>query len=38
MSDNARIEQYLYERSKLTYDFYSTEFDKLISDYKSKQN
>lgn len=38
MSDNARIEQYLYERSKLTYDFYSAEFDKLISDYQNKQN
>lgn len=37
MSDNARIEQYLYERSKQTYNFYSAEFDRLISNYQ-KQN
>lgn len=30
MSDNARIEQYLYERSAVQYDFYATEFDRLI--------
>ena len=26
------------EQSKLTYDFYSAEFDKLISEYQNKQD
>lgn len=31
MSDNARIEQYLYERSETTYRFYERVFDDLIT-------
>lgn len=37
MSDNARIEQYLYERSQLTYNFYASEFDKLITEIERKR-
>ena len=36
-TDNARIEQFVYENNRQTYDFHSGWMDKLIADYGSRQ-